>query len=40
MCVCVCVCVQLSEVFDSMIDDAMQSLGFCCGRRVSRVLYM
>ena len=28
-------CSKLSEVFDQYIDDAMKSLGYCCGRRVS-----
>ena len=25
---------QLAEVFDSVIHDAMKSLGYCCGGRV------
>ena len=28
-------CTKLTEVFDSVIDEAMQSLGYCCGMRVS-----
>ena len=27
-------CTKLSEVFDFHIDSAMQSLGYCCGKRV------
>ena len=27
-------CTKLTEVFDSVIDEAMQSLGYCCGMRV------
>ena len=29
-------CSKLSEVFDLHIDSAMQKLGYCCGKRVSR----
>ena len=28
-------CTKLSEVFEIFIDEAMRSLGYCCGRRVS-----
>ncbi len=28
-------CTKLSEVFEAGIDEAMQSLGYCCGQRVS-----
>ena len=28
-------CSKLSEVFEATIDEAMQSLGYCCGHRVS-----
>ena len=28
-------CTKLSEVFEDNIDAPMQSLGYCCGRRVS-----
>ena len=27
-------CTKLSEVFEASINDAMQSLGYCCGYRV------
>ena len=27
-------CTKLSEVFEATINDAMQSLGYCCGYRV------
>ena len=27
-------CTKLSEVFDSIINGAMQNLGYCCGMRV------
>ena len=26
---------KLSELFNMYIDDAMEKLGYCCGRRVS-----
>lgn len=28
-------CSKLKEMFEAEIDPVMQSLGFCCGRRVS-----
>ena len=28
-------CTKLSEVFESNIDLAMKSLGYCCGQKVS-----
>ena len=28
-------CTKLSEVFESNIDSAMKSLGYCCGQKVS-----
>ena len=31
-------CSKLSEVFESNIDIAMQSLGYCCGQRVSYII--
>ena len=27
-------CTKLFEVFNEVIDDAMKSLGYCCGMRV------
>ena len=27
-------CTTLSRVFDSVIDDAMRMLGYCCGKKV------
>ena len=27
-------CTKLTEVFDSVIDDAMLMLGYCCGKKV------
>jgi len=27
-------CTKLTEVFDSVIDDAMRMLGYCCGKKV------
>jgi len=27
-------CTTVSEVFDSVIDDAMHMLGYCCGKKV------
>ena len=27
-------CTKLRKVFDSVIDEAMQSLGYCCGMKV------
>lgn len=27
-------CTKLSEVFEANIDQAMQSLGYCCGQKV------
>ena len=31
-------CTKLSEVFEANINDAMQSLGYCCGHRVGIVI--
>ena len=28
-------CTKLRKVFDSVIDEAMQSLGYCCGMKVA-----
>lgn len=31
-------CSKLAEVFEQEIDPVMQSLGYCCGRKVRRVI--
>lgn len=30
-------CSKLAEVFEQEIDPVMQEMGYCCGRKVSRV---
>jgi endonuclease III len=32
-------CTKLSEVFESNIDSAMMSLGYCCGQKVIKWLW-
>lgn len=33
-------CSKLAEVFEQEIDPVMQSLGYCCGRKVRKLLFL